>query len=167
MKSRTIAIALVLLVTAIMWGQETRPDQHGRYKLELVLKQLDHGKIVSTHNFVMSAEGECGGACGSSQIRTGNRIPVDVGGDKGLQYMDVGFNCDARVGKASGNNVGLEIGWELSTMPGTSGSEKIVRQVRTRSTLLAALGKSTLVSSADDINSGQQFELWVTVTPEG
>lgn len=167
MMRRTVIIALVLLTSALMWGQEGKTEQHGRYKLEFVLKQLDHGKVQSTHNFVMSAEADCGGACGSSQIRTGNRIPVDIGGDKGLQYMDVGFNCDARVGKATANNVGLEIGWELSTMPGGTGSEKIVRQVRTRSTLLAALGRSTLVSSADDINSGQQFELWVTVTPEG
>ena len=163
---RTMTITLLLMTAVVMWGQDVKPDQHGRYKLEFVLKQLDHGKTLSTHNFVMSAEADCGGGCGSSQIRTGNRVPVDVGGDKGLQYMDVGFNCDARIGKATASNVGLEVGWELSTMPGTSGSEKIVRQVRTRSTMLAALGKTTLVSSADDINSGQQFELWVTVTPE-
>ncbi len=159
---RTLFIALVLLCAAAVFAQESKPEQHAKYKLEFVLKQLDHGKVMSTHNFVMSAEANGG----SSQIRTGNRIPVDVGGDKGMQYMDVGFNCDARIGQANPNSVGLEVGWELSTMPGTSGSERIVRQVRTRSTPLVTFGKPTVVSSVDDINSGQQFELDVTVTPE-
>jgi hypothetical protein len=93
---------------------------------------------------------------------------VDVGGEKGIQYVDVGFNCDARIdGPTNGSGLGFDITWDLSTMPAVTGSEKIIRQVRVRSTPNLPLGKQALVGSADDINSGQQFELWVTVTPEG
>lgn len=160
---RRVAVVCVVLLAAIAFGQESKVEQqHPKYKLAFVLKQMDHGKVVSTHDFVMSAEANGG----TSQIRTGNRVPVDVGGDKGVQYIDVGFNCDARILPASNGSVGLEIGWELSTMPGTTGAERIIRQVRARSTPLVAFGKPTLVSSVDDINSGQQLELDVTVTPE-
>ncbi|ABF39594.1 hypothetical protein Acid345_0589 [Candidatus Koribacter versatilis Ellin345] len=159
---RTALIAAVFLFVVGGFAQEAKTDQHAKYKLDFVLKQMDRGKPLSTHNFTMSAEA----SGGSSQIRTGNRIPVDIGGDKGLQYMDVGFNCDARIIQSGSSNVGLEVGWEISTMPGTSGSEKMVRQVRSRSTPLVTFGKPTVVSSVDDINSGQQFELDVTVTPE-
>ena len=158
---RRMAIAVLMVVSAAAFAQEAKND-HTKYKLEFVLKQMDHGKTLSTHNFVMSAETNSG----SSQIRTGNRVPVDVGGDKGMQYIDVGFNCDARVSTIAASSVGLEVGWELSTMPGGAGAERLVRQVKTRSTPLVPLGKPTVVSSVDDINSGQQFELDVTVTPE-
>lgn len=151
-----------LIASALAFGQDQKVEPHSRYKLEFVLKQLDHGKVLSTHNFVMSAESNGS----TSQVRTGNRIPIDLGGEKGLQYQDVGFSCDARINPVGSSNVGLEIGWELSTMPGATGSERVVRQVKGRSTPLAPVGKQTLVGSVDDINSGQQFELDVTVTPE-
>jgi len=160
---RRVCLVCVLLLATVAFAQESKGEQqHPKYRLAFVLKQSDHGKVLSTHDFVMSAEANGS----SSQIRTGNRVPVDIGSDKGVQYIDVGFNCDARINPVGSNAVGLEIGWELSTMPGTTGAERIIRQVRTRSTPLATFGKSTVVSSVDDINSGQQFELDVTVTPE-
>lgn len=166
MKTFGKLICCALLLAAGAFGQSSaKPEEsHARYKLNFVLKQLDQGKVLSSHNYATYAEANAGGA----QIRTGNRIPVDVGGDKGVQYIDVGFNCDARVDRQeNANSLGLEVVWDLSTMPAVTGSEKIIRQVRVKSTPSVAFGKQTLVGSADDINSGQQFELWVTVTPEG
>ena len=160
---RRIALACIVVAAVSAFGQESKEDTHSRYKLEFVLKQLDHGKIISTHNYTIAAEANSG----NSQIRTGNRVPIDTGTDKGLTYIDVGFNCDARIEKpTSGNAVGLDVVWDLSTMPGSTGSEKLIRQTRVRSTPLVPFGKGTLVGSVDDINSGQQFELDVTVTPE-
>jgi hypothetical protein len=166
---RRIAAVWIALMVAGAFAQDsksdqhTKPEEHARYRLEFVLKQMEHGKVMSTHNFTMSAEANTG----ASQIRTGNRVPVDTGGDKGINYIDVGFNCDARIDRpGNGSSVGLDIGWELSTMPAIAGSEKLIRQVRVRSTPSVQFGKSTLVGSVDDINSMQQFELDVTVTPE-
>jgi len=79
-----------LIASALAFGQDQKVEPHSRYRLEFVLKQLDHGKVLSTHNFVMSAESNGS----TSQVRTGNRIPIDLGGEKGLQYQDVGFSCD-------------------------------------------------------------------------
>lgn len=158
-----IAFVCIVLVAASAFGQEPKEEQRPKYKLDFVLKQLEHGKVLSTHNYSVSAEANSG----NSQIRTGNRVPIDTGTDKGITYVDVGFNCDARIERpGSGSSVGLEVVWDLSTMPGTAGAEKLIRQVRVRSTPLVQFGKTTLVGSADDINSGQQFELDVTVTPE-
>jgi hypothetical protein len=157
-------IGCAVLLAACAFGQSKPEEAHARYRLNFVLKQLDQGKVLSTHNYTTYAETSSGAA----QIRTGNRVPVDVGGEKGIQYVDVGFNCDARIdGPTNGSGLGFDITWDLSTMPAVTGSEKIIRQVRVRSTPNLPLGKQALVGSADDINSGQQFELWVTVTPEG
>ena len=166
MKAYGKVICCAVLLTAWAFGQSSgKPDEsHARYKLNFVLKQLDQGKVVSTHNYTTYA----GPTLGSAQIRTGNRIPIDVGADKGIQYVDVGFNCDARIdGAIHENAVNLDIGWELSTMPAVTGSEKIIRQVKGRSMPSVTVGKQTIVGSADDVNSGQQYELWVTVTPLG
>jgi hypothetical protein len=165
MKGYGKLIYCVVVLAVCAFGQSSGTNgeaAHPRYKLSFVLKQLDQGKVQSTHNYVTFV------GTGTAQIRTGNRIPIDVGADKGIQYVDVGFNCDARIdGPIHENAVDLDIGWELSTMPAVTGSEKIIRQVKVRSTPNVPIGKLSIVGSADDVNSGQQYELWVTVTPEG
>lgn len=143
--------------------QAPKPEQeHPSYKLDFVLKQLDHGKVVSTHDYTVSAMVHDGNA----EIRTGNRVPVDLGGSKGINYVDVGFNLDSVAVIHSPDRIGLDIHWELSTIPPGADSEKLIRQVRVRSMPSVIPGKQTVVSSIDDSNSGTRYELDVTVTPE-
>ena len=159
---RRISLLLILFAAVVSSAEEPKPQIHSIYRLQFVLKQLDAGKLVSTHNFEVSADSH---DSRSVQIRTGNRVPIDAG-NNGLQYIDVGFNCDAHLFFDEANDGWLETGWEVSTMPAASGSERLIRQWRVRSTPRVILGKQIAVGSVDDINSGQQFELDVTVTKE-
>ena len=162
------AFMLVLMASAL--AQDAKPDstklrwddQRLSYKLEFVLKQLDKGKVVSTHKYLMSALSHVGNA----EIRTGNRVPVDLGGDKGINYIDIGLNLDATATIARPTTLGLDIHWELSTVPEGASQDKLIRQVRVRSMPTVEFGKQVVVSTVDDMNSGQQFELDVTATPE-
>jgi hypothetical protein len=159
---RRFALLCLLLAAAVAFADEPKSQSHTIYKLQFVLKQFDHGKIISTHNFEVSADAADGR---SSQIRTGNRIPVATGDDK-YQYVDVGFNCDAQVVSDADGEIRLNTGWELSTMPAAAGPEHLIRQQRIHSVPRIILGKSITVGSIDDIDSSQQFELDVTVTKE-
>ncbi len=166
------ACSLALLVSAA-FSQDAKNEPRPRFKVTLVLKQLDHDKVVSTHSFTMSVEAS--GDRGASQIRSGDRLPVTVdstGKDKAFQYIDVGFSCDARIEHMiSANAAAMEFTWDLSMVPGSTaqagmGDPAPIRQVRVKSTPLVPVGKSTLVGSADDVSSGNQYELYVTLTPE-
>lgn len=169
MIQRTVLMAFILMAIASM-AQDSKPDptklrfddQRLSYKLEFVLKQLDKGKVVSTHKYQMSALTHVGNA----EIRAGNRVPVDLGGDKGINYIDIGLNLDAAATIVRPSTLGLDIHWELSTVPEGAGQEKLIRQVRVRSQPTVEFGKQVVVSTVDDVNSGQQFELDVTATPE-
>lgn len=169
---RSFAVLFVLMGAVAAYGQEVAKERpHGNYRLEFVLKQLEHGKVISTRHYVISV-GFVGNNSNLGQIRTGDRVPVDVGGDKGVNYIDIGFNCDARImvdRVANDNKLPIEVDWDMSTMPQAADHTQgagIIRQNRVRSAPLVELGKPTVVGSVDNLTSDQQFELDVTVTPE-
>ena len=102
------AFMLVLMASAL--AQDAKPDstklrwddQRLSYKLEFVLKQMDKGKVVSTHKYLMSALSHVGNA----EIRTGNRVPVDLGGDKGINYIDIGLQPRCNRHDCAANHAG-------------------------------------------------------------
>lgn len=116
-----------------------------------------------------------------TKVRTGSRIPVYVGKDGGMQYMDVGTNIDAR-GLSSGDgrfdiSLLLERSWVEgdvlvsggkltgSAADGNSGQfkEPIIRQFKTELSLAMRDGQTIQTTQAADPLSGRVLTITVTV----
>jgi hypothetical protein len=134
------------------------------YRLNYVLKESDEGKIINQRGFVMSVSTE-----GTSwrSLRAGSRLPLAGANPKDVNYIDVGVNIDTRVQDA-GDGLAMDVTTEISSAgaESNSGAPPIIRQVKVRSEALVAMGKPTLLFSADDPASRHRFELEVTATPE-
>jgi hypothetical protein len=132
------------------------------YRIELNIREIEDGKRLNSRNYMMMVED------GSyARIRVGNRIPI-VGGEKGLQYNDVGMNIDCRP-REQGDGVSLEIHVESSSVvaqeqPPAATTNPVLRQQRSIITPIVTLGKPTLVASMDDVITNRRYEIEVTAT---
>ena len=102
-----------------------------------------------------------------AMIRVGNRVPI-VGGEKGLQYNDVGMNIDCRP-HGREDSVALQIGVESSSVvaqeqPPTATTNPVFRQQRSNIESVVTLGKPTLVATMDDVVTNRRYEIEVTAT---
>lgn len=159
MKSRLLVPFLLLLTLALpATAQKEHPDK-SRFRVEVTFSETVDKKPGSAKSFVMLIND---GAVG--QIRTGSRVPIPS--EKGVQYMDVGFNLDCRL-EDHGDSVQLAFTAESSTLaegPGSPLPAPVVRSNRTQVTTSLTLGKKTMIISADDVNSARQGQVEVTIT---
>ena len=132
------------------------------YRIEFNVREIENGKRLNSRNYMMVAED------GSyASFRVGNRVPI-VGGEKGVQYNDVGMNIDCRP-RERGDAVLLEIHVESSSVvaqeqPPTGSTNPVFRQQRSNITPIVTLGKPTVVASMDDVISNRRYEIEVTAT---
>ena len=132
------------------------------YRIEFNVREIEDGKRLNSRNYMMVVED---GSYG--MIRVGNRVPI-VGGEKGLQYNDVGMNIDCHP-RGREDSVALQIGLESSSVvaqeqPPTANTNPVFRQQRSNITSVVTLGKPTLVASMDDVVSNRRYEIEVTAT---
>ena len=133
------------------------------YRIELNVREIEAGKQLNSRNYIMVVEdGSWGG------IRVGNRVPI-VGGEKGVQYNDVGMNIDCRPRERQ-DRVSLEIRVESSSvvppeqLTAATTLQPMFRQQRSNITSTVTPGKPTLVASMDDVISNRRYEIEVTAT---
>ncbi len=169
-----VSLILVALLAAVpMMAQQPAPakPEESFYRLDLVLRELEDGKVINARSYSMwlaSGEGRGGGA----SIRAGNDIPMvrTVQTDKpaDITYRNVGVNIDCRLSEsASGpvltmngsiaNVVAPELGMDNKLLP-------VFRNINLNAYTLLTPGKATLISSADDPGSKRRFQLEVTAT---
>jgi hypothetical protein len=137
------------------------------YKLNFVLRETDEGRVINQRAFTMNIAADPPLAEKPMwwNLRSGTRVPVaDVKG--GTTYVDVGVNLDVRALDAS-DGLQLEVTSEISSAGTASGNTAPpIRQVKVRSAVMAAVGKPTVVFTADDPASQHRFELEVTPARE-
>jgi hypothetical protein len=132
------------------------------YRIEFNVREIEGGKRLNSRNYMMVVED------GSyAMIRVGNRVPI-VGGEKGLQYNDVGMNIDCRP-HGREDSVALQIGVESSSVvaqeqASTATANPVFRQQRGNITSVVTLGKPLLVASMDDVVTNRRYEIEVTAT---
>ncbi|HXE76130.1 MAG TPA: hypothetical protein VNN18_10925 [Candidatus Xenobia bacterium] len=135
------------------------------YRLDFAIREKENGAIVNTRNYMLLLEDTTGGK-GSGKVRAGNRVPIAVGGDKGVQYMDVGLNLDCDL-RERDSDISLRIWLEISDFA-APGQEKVgaplLRTIRTEVLTGIPLGKPTVVSVVDDAATKRRYELEVTAT---
>jgi hypothetical protein len=116
-----------------------------------------------------------------SKVRVGSRVPVYVGKDGGMQYIDVGTNIDARAFPADDGRFDLYLNLERSWVEGdvllpsekspsaagesNSGhfKEPIIRQFKAELTFAMRDGQAMQTTQAADPLSGRVFTITVTM----
>ena len=150
-------------------GAEPRSQKH-YYKLDFVLRETDEGKVLNQRAFILNINAEPVRAGGVPpewwNVRSGTRIPVPLSKDssKDVSYIDVGVNLDVRA-EESPEGLQLQVTSEVSSVGSELGagvSIPAIRQVKVRAAVLAPVGKTTTVFTADDPSSKHRFELDVT-----
>lgn len=167
---RTLAFLLALplfglVLPARALGEEPapRPERpRSTFRLDYVLSETEGGKRTNERAFSLTVnEGSSG------QLRSGTRVPFS-GGDKGIQYQDVGLKISGRVIEREGD-LTLDSEIEMSTfalpeqaseLRGTPALRTVSQSVSTR----PALGKVLVLSMLDDLNSKKRLQVEVTVT---
>lgn len=166
MKKRTIAVTLVMmfLACALAASAQEKKEEHNVYKLEFTVFELENGKRINERSYMLHLSDDRRGA----QTRVGTRVPVTVGAEKGIQYMDVGLKIDANFQSADDSSVNLIINFETSgfAVPeqSTQSGTPVLRNVSENVTAKVPYGKETLVSSVDDVNSKRRLQLELTAT---
>jgi hypothetical protein len=176
--------ALALLCPQLLGQDKPKQDNKVASTLKLQVTFAEHEgekKLASLPYtfFVQAAEAIPGSPW--TKIRTGSRVPVFVGKDASLQYMDIGTNIDAR-GLASGEgrydiSLLLERSWVEGDVLVAAGKlagstpeavpgqfkEPIIRQFKTELNLAMHDGQTVQTTQAADPLSGRVLTVSVTM----
>lgn len=175
-RSGMLMLVLVLALTVGAMAQDNekkgstdaaRPDNAWSfYKLDLTVREMDGAKVLNSRTYNISQRVEDWG-----QLRVGSRVPVVTLAGEGArptqwQYIDIGLNMDSRLREKDGT-VMMDWRLELSSVaaentPGTN--QPVIRNVKNNGQTVLAVGKSTLMSSVDDLSSTHKFVFEVTAT---
>lgn len=144
----------------------------GVYKLDYVFSEVQDGKRINSRTYSLLVQGRDRGS-----IRMGNRVPVitaenskDVSsGTVSFQYLDIGVSIDCRVADELESGIALSTVVDVSSVVPEQPVENrtaapVVRQTKFQMDTTVPLGKQTLLSSADEIDSARRFEVQVTAT---
>jgi hypothetical protein len=137
-----------------------------------VFSELQDSKKVNTRSYTVLL-----GPLEKASLRLGSRIPVATGsfvttGSKEgtpaipmqFQYMDVGVNIDCSVDPLD-SEVGLHTNVDISRLaPENRIGQPIVRQTKISVHNVVTLGKQTMVTSADEVDTPGRFQIEATVT---
>jgi hypothetical protein len=176
------AIAVALLLTSVGYCQNeqkstTTTEQKqtagnetaDTYRLDIVIRELQEGKLVSTRDYTALVQEH---AYRPRTIKIGSRLPIGgTPGNPSVQYFDVGTNLNFHIRTIEGRLI-LSLNAEVSSVavPDSSNTKAseypIVRQFRTDQEAAIPLGKPTLLNSVDDPNSNHKFQIEVTATKE-
>lgn len=162
---KKILVAL-LVFTSFGFAQsagDTKKDPT-LYKLVFTVMEVQNGQRSNVRNYSMflRADGR------DHSTRVGNRVPVPVGKDCAIQYMDVGLNVNSGIIGEKPDGIVLEFNFDLGSLiaPDGSAAERVpvVRQLRQDGVVYLPLDKATQMVSADDINTSRTIVVEATAT---
>jgi len=150
-------------------------------KLQVTIVEREGDKKVANlpYTFFVMADNP-GPGSPWSKLRTGSRVPVYVGKDAGMQYIDVGTNIDARGLSAEDGRYDISMNLERSwvagevdvpvekSAPGTAEApshfkQPIIRQFKTELTFPLRDGQTTEITQSADPSSGRVLVITVTM----
>ena len=151
-------------------------------KVQVTIAETDgEKKVVNLPYTYYLRAGEGGPAASLTKLRLGSRIPVYVGKENAMQYLDVGTSIDSRAYSSENGRfditLNLERSWvegdvlvpmEKATAQTTDAHvgpfrEPIIRQFKTELTLTMRDGQTTQSTQAADPLSGKITSITVTI----
>ena len=176
MRTKLVAILVCLAAFAVAQEKEKPGESRHHYKLEVSLSEFEgNNKTNERHYTLLCTEGE------RTTLRTGNRVPIATGSFGGsgkvdptvvntqYQYIDTGFNMDIRI-REDAAGLQMQTSSELSSVvPAESSTEvsritPVIRSLRQDVNALVKIGKPTVLTSIDDVNTKRRYQLEVTAT---
>lgn len=142
---------------------DSQPSKH-HYRLSFVLKETAEGTVINQRSFSLGIGASTVRDSDRASLRAGTRIPLGLG-EKEVQWVDIGTDIDVYNAIENSEGLQMEVNAEISspaTEAASSNGATAFRQVKARCVVLAHLGKSTQVFTADDPASKHRFELDVT-----
>jgi len=132
------------------------------YRVDYAIRELEDGKVLNTRKYMLMTESQ-----GWARSRVGSRVPI-LGGEKGVNYQDVGMNIDCRV-RERDDMILLDTNVETSSVVPKEESRAadlapVFRRLSSNVTAAVSLGKPSIIGSMDDVTSNHRFEIEVTVT---
>jgi hypothetical protein len=188
-KSRC-AVAVLFVMSALplfLAAQENaKPDNKKpgtTLKVQVTLSEMEGEKKVANlpYTFFLKAQEPASGAPPWTKVRIGSRIPVYVGKEGGMQYIDVGTNVDARGFILEDGRFEIYLDLERSWVEGdvlvptekpfnsptdpNAGhfKEPIIRQFRNEQTFTMSDGQTMQSTQAADPLSGRVITATVTI----
>jgi hypothetical protein len=188
MKKARIALSVLTLLTgacALRAQDKVKSEPKvppAILKVQVTITETEgEKKLVNLpYTFYMRA-GEGGPASPWTKVRMGSRVPVYVGKDGGMQYIDVGTNIDARGFVGEDGRFDLSLNLERSWVEGDvavpvdkplaqsgdghSGQfrEPVIRQFKTELALTMKDGQTMQSTVATDPLSGRMLAINVTM----
>jgi hypothetical protein len=151
-------------------------------KVQVTIAETDgERKVVNLPYTYYLRAAEGGPAASLTKLRLGSRIPVYVGKENGMQYLDVGTSIDSRAYSSENGRFDITLNLERSWVEGdvlvpmekasaqTTDAhvgpfrEPIIRQFKTELTLTMRDGQSTQSTLAADPLSGKIMSITVTI----
>ena len=143
------------------------------FKLAFVMYELDDAKRTNQRDYMMIGRTDNL----PSSIKVSTRVPIYTevkGNDKQYTYIDVGLRINCSLKEQVDRRVQLNCDIEISSFAhpeqiagavGKAGPEApILRTTRTESWALLTLGKPSILTTVDDINSAKRMQIEVTAT---
>jgi hypothetical protein len=170
--SAVVALALVcgLSASAQENSSPTASDsqkaaERHHYRLDFrVLEFSPEGKLTNSRNY---SEVIGSGAGPTSSIRSGDRVPISLGGNSWNTY-DIGVNIDSREAEEVDKQLCLYLTAKVTTLssaPPASIEHEITRTMSWESYVTVPIGKATIVFSSDNAADHGKTQLEVTATP--
>ena len=150
-------------------GEETHQPENF-YKLSFAIYELEDGKRVNQRDYSMIAKANTNP---SPSVRISTRIPIFTEENK-MQYIDAGLslNCnviDQGAPKIQAHcevNIGGFV--QRDQVPESRGnavaSAPVLRNTSSNTWAILTMGKPTVITSIDDINSAKRMQIEVTAT---
>lgn len=152
---------LLLTLIAVAAVAQTPEAPEKFYKLDLVLKELEAGKIISTRTYSMALSPLS--SKNPSSVRTGDKIAVPSGSNNQFSYLDVGVNIDCRFLSIVNNELMIQISADISNaIERTGGPGPTIVQTRWNGVAVIPLRKAVTVFSADGASNKRQTQLEIT-----
>lgn len=143
------------------------------FKLAFVLYEVDDGKRINQRDYMMIGRTDNQ----PSSIRVATKVPIttlEKGDEKQYTYTDVGLRINCSMKEQVDRRLQLHCDIEISSFirpeqianaTGNAGpAAPFLRATRIDSWALMTLGKPSVLSTVDDINSAKRMQIEVTAT---
>lgn len=181
----TMLVLLAGIYTPLSAQEKSKADARpagATLKVQVTIAEMEgEKKVVSLPYTYFLRAGDGAPTSPWTKLRMGSRIPVYVGKDNGMQYLDVGTNIDSRAVSSDDGRFDITLSLERSWVEGDvlvpmekptgqaaeahSGPfrEPIIRQFKTEVNLTMRDGQTTQSTLAADPLSGKVSSISVTV----
>lgn len=177
----SLLCGLILLIPQLLAQDKPAADAKNPsavLKLQVTIGEQDGDKKVANlpYSFFLRANEAGHQDAAWAKLRMGSRVPVYVGKDGGMQYLDVGTNIDARAFTPGDGRFDVYLNLERSWVEGDvlvralgasespQYKEPIIRQFKTELTLTMHDGQTVQSTQATDPLSGRVLTITVNLS---